>query len=73
MYEHYERIAPEIKVRISELPLVEDIRYLRFETLLVFEEFEFKCMICSQFHLNQLIRVKGVVTTTTGNRFVFNC
>lgn len=33
MYEHYERIAPEIKVRISELPLVEDIRFLRFEML----------------------------------------
>lgn len=29
MYPNYERIAKEIRVRIAELPLIEDIRSLR--------------------------------------------
>lgn len=30
MFPYYERIAKEIKVRISDLPLVEDLRSLRY-------------------------------------------
>lgn len=46
-YPAYERIAKEIFVRITDLPVYEEIRGLR------------------QYHLNQLIRTFGVVTSAT--------
>lgn len=48
MYPRYDQIVKEIHVRVSDLPLIEEIRSLR------------------QLHLNQLIRTRGVVTSTTG-------
>lgn len=47
MFPAYERIHKEIFIRITNLPLLEDIRSLR------------------TLHLNQLIRTRGVITSTT--------
>jgi len=45
MYPNYARIQPKIYSRISNLPLIEEVRLLR------------------QVHLNQLVRVPGVVSS----------
>lgn len=47
MFPAYERIHKEIFIRITNLPLLEDIRSLR------------------TLHLNQLIRTRGVITSST--------
>ncbi|KAL4142954.1 hypothetical protein QTP88_005342 [Uroleucon formosanum] len=48
MYPQYGRVTSEIFVRITDLPLIEEIRTFK------------------KIHLNQLVRTKGVVTSTTG-------
>uniref|UniRef100_A0A2S2R8N4 DNA replication licensing factor MCM2 n=1 Tax=Sipha flava TaxID=143950 RepID=A0A2S2R8N4_9HEMI len=48
MYPQYGRVTAEIFVRITDLPLIEEIRTFK------------------KIHLNQLVRTRGVVTSTTG-------
>ena len=44
MFKNYERIAPDIHVRISELPLMEDLRSLRY--------FRYICLKCLSLLVN---------------------
>lgn len=74
-YPNYERISSVIHIRIADLPLMEDLRSLRYLTL---EYSNNITMSARRLHLNQLIRTSGVVTSTTGilpqlNLVMYNC
>ena len=80
-YPNYERISSVIHVRIAELPLIEDLRSLRYICAWWFRISHIIIIVLQffrQLHLNQLVRTSGVVTSTTGilpqlNLVKYNC
>ena len=75
MFPNYNRIATDIHVRVAELPLMEELRSLRYcgwsdgDTDPCLSFLSPPSLIpspCRQLHLNQLIRTAGVVTSCTG-------
>lgn len=75
-YPNYGRISSVIHIRIADLPLMEDLRSLRYNTLIVRSANVWS--VYRRLHLNQLIRTSGVVTSTTGilpqlNLVMYNC
>ena len=74
-YPNYERISSLIHIRIADLPLMEDLRSLRY---LIYSNITVSKCLHRRLHLNQLIRTSGVVTSTTGilpqlNLVMYNC